>query len=221
MTALNPEFMAQFRAARPSVPAVLKWIEALRSGKYNQSCGLLHNNGALCCLGVAGRVFGFEDLEHADTSEVSNFLVPNLGFEKLTDSRWYETFVVANDVDHWSFDQIADWLEIAINLQRTIDLLKALPYSRFNMETWRGTDPYMSDDRLMHSCGTTACIAGWAAIFDKKSGEGHAKYRAQEALGLNYHQANELFEPGSYYNKDRERAIAVLERFRDEGVIQW
>jgi hypothetical protein len=36
------------------------WLEALRSGKYKQTRGTLHNlnNGGFCCLGVAADVWG-------------------------------------------------------------------------------------------------------------------------------------------------------------------
>lgn len=30
-----------------------KWVEALRSGKYEQGCGYLRTNDGFCCLGVA------------------------------------------------------------------------------------------------------------------------------------------------------------------------
>lgn len=40
---LKPEFKA-------------KWLEALRSGKYNQCQGRLHKHGGFCCIGVAEEI---------------------------------------------------------------------------------------------------------------------------------------------------------------------
>lgn len=34
-----------------------KWCEALRSGKYKQTRGFLHDSDGYCCLGVACKVF--------------------------------------------------------------------------------------------------------------------------------------------------------------------
>jgi hypothetical protein len=46
------------------------WIEALRSGEYEQTTGTLHNtdDGGFCCLGVAACVWGISD---PDTMGVS------------------------------------------------------------------------------------------------------------------------------------------------------
>lgn len=37
-----------------------KWVAALRSGKYNQGCDYLNNNGEFCCLGVACDLYSKE-----------------------------------------------------------------------------------------------------------------------------------------------------------------
>jgi hypothetical protein len=34
-----------------------RWVEALRSGKYEQGGGYLHRDGRFCCLGVACDIF--------------------------------------------------------------------------------------------------------------------------------------------------------------------
>lgn len=39
----------------------LKWIAALRSGKFKQCDGTMHESGAHCCLGVAEILFGHPD----------------------------------------------------------------------------------------------------------------------------------------------------------------
>lgn len=38
-----------------------KWIEALRSGKYNQTQSRLHDNDGYCCLGVACDLYNKEN----------------------------------------------------------------------------------------------------------------------------------------------------------------
>lgn len=39
-----------------------KWVKALRSGKIEQARGaLIDEKGAMCCLGVLGRICGLED----------------------------------------------------------------------------------------------------------------------------------------------------------------
>jgi hypothetical protein len=46
------------------------WVEALRSGKYKQTQGTLHNlnTGGFCCLGVAAAVWGLATPEKMGTS---------------------------------------------------------------------------------------------------------------------------------------------------------
>ena len=53
--------------------AIRKWIEALRSGEYNQTSGTLHDKNGFCCLGVYALVNGlaskdqmFVDIDEAD-----------------------------------------------------------------------------------------------------------------------------------------------------------
>lgn len=36
---------------------IQKWIDALRSGKYEQAVGMLQNDRGYCCLGVACEIF--------------------------------------------------------------------------------------------------------------------------------------------------------------------
>jgi hypothetical protein len=36
-----------------NIPHLKKWVKALRSGKYNQTQSVLHDNDGFCCLGVA------------------------------------------------------------------------------------------------------------------------------------------------------------------------
>jgi hypothetical protein len=205
MGALNPEFMREFRAAKPSVPAVLAWIEALRSGRFD--------SGQHCCLAVA--------TETAIGNTSDGIRVEYLGFENPPSEPYqlWDAFSQANDTDNWTFDQIADWLETAINLQRTIDLLSALPDERFNISSLRTNS--VSDEELQHNCGTAACIAGWASLFHLAPIRVY--YRAQYALGLDRQQAEYLFLPIGWDRQawTREDAIATLIRFRDTGEISW
>ena len=40
-----------------------KWVEALRSGKYKQTSGSLHDDNGFCCLGVACEISGLGEWE--------------------------------------------------------------------------------------------------------------------------------------------------------------
>jgi hypothetical protein len=224
MGSLNPEFMREFRAAKPSVPAVLAWVEALRSDTYQQQRGAIFGieRNTACCLGVA--VTHFEHTEIDTTDEAGDYLIKDLGFAfepKILGNYgfWWSPFAEANDVDNWTFDQIADWLETAINLQRTIDLLSALPDERFNISSLRTNS--VSDEELQHNCGTAACIAGWASLFRPDARNPYS--RARDALGLDAQQAEYLFLPIGWDRQawTREQAIATLIRFRDTGEISW
>lgn len=55
-------------------PLQRKWLAALRSGKYKQTNGVLHNyaNGGFCCLGVAAHVcLGAEPLKLSSSGSLS------------------------------------------------------------------------------------------------------------------------------------------------------
>jgi hypothetical protein len=43
-------------------PNQQQWITALRSGKYTQGKGCLHNTDGFCCLGVAAKEFLTDDV---------------------------------------------------------------------------------------------------------------------------------------------------------------
>ena len=56
-------------------PNQAKWLAALRSGDYRQNTiGLLNNNGAFCCLGVAAEIFKdeFTSVDRAGTTTLYN-----------------------------------------------------------------------------------------------------------------------------------------------------
>ncbi|MEM6815307.1 MAG: hypothetical protein AAF600_13130 [Bacteroidota bacterium] len=100
-----------------------KWIEALRSGKYNQGKGYLHNDGGYCCLGVACRIFGTSknNLEgktyifkqkkfdsHLMLPKTNQ--IPDLLKGDLNESDFVSKVSEMNDRG-LTFNQIADWVE--------------------------------------------------------------------------------------------------------------
>ena len=102
------------------------WIQALRSGKYKQGQLVLHNlsNDSYCCLGVACALFA-EQLNLTTThteycvkyDRYSSYL-PDAVAELLQLRDQYgsskknsTSLVLLNDINKYSFDQIADELE--------------------------------------------------------------------------------------------------------------
>lgn len=49
------------------------WVEALRSGKYQQGKELLHWEGRFCCLGVACAIYGVSTDEMAEHPNLARF----------------------------------------------------------------------------------------------------------------------------------------------------
>jgi hypothetical protein len=43
-----------------------RWVQALRSGKYQQATGVLYDGNGYCCLGVACDVLGIKFLQDGD-----------------------------------------------------------------------------------------------------------------------------------------------------------
>lgn len=96
-----------------------KWIEALRSGKYQQCRLSLHDtlNDQYCCLGV---LCDITNIPHEDKHNRRHYifeqggpansgLIPN-GFCNL--NRVYISILVdLNDAFKKSFDEIATWIE--------------------------------------------------------------------------------------------------------------
>jgi hypothetical protein len=50
-------------------PNQQQWITALRSGKYTQGKGCLHNTEGFCCLGVAAKEFLTDDVVVAEVTD--------------------------------------------------------------------------------------------------------------------------------------------------------
>lgn len=79
-----------------------KWVEALRSGQYEQTAEQLVCGGAYCCLGVLCIVAGY-DIGDSDTS-----------YRKLDGLLGnYGPFIDLNDNQGKTFAEIADFIQTA------------------------------------------------------------------------------------------------------------
>lgn len=103
----------------PDVKA--KWLEALRSGKYEQTQGCLTNgNETFCCLGVLcdvtdPKAWGAHDEWYYGTGEDKDSEVGNLPFGfriaiGMSDEA-ERRLVLMNDSDCLTFPEIANWIE--------------------------------------------------------------------------------------------------------------
>ena len=95
-----------------------KWLEALRSGDYEQGTGTLCRKGKYCCLGVGGKVVGMRD----DTLKVNDVFdkdlwVGNVHYMKSKIPSQLINIVISsqltrmNDLHGKSFSEIADYIE--------------------------------------------------------------------------------------------------------------
>lgn len=103
-----------------------KWIDALKSGKYNQTTGVLHDQYGFCCLGVVCDVIepnwdednnyvtgelhfdenGNEDIKTLDI-ELNDFYRNKLGLTHKQEI----ILIKMNDKQNKSFIEIAEYLE--------------------------------------------------------------------------------------------------------------
>ncbi len=95
-----------------------KWVEALRSGDYEQGIGYLCRDGKYCCLGVLAHING--DLETSDgrCGVFGNTVYFYEGYLPLTLLRKYglvpseaEILIKMNDIGGNQFDTIAVYIE--------------------------------------------------------------------------------------------------------------
>lgn len=92
-----------------------KWINALRSGEFKQGIRFLFEKSSdtYCCLGVLGRVCGYND-EDLNAAYLHNFK-NNSGYPKEfligEDSDFRGTLIAMNDRSGNSFSEIADYIE--------------------------------------------------------------------------------------------------------------
>jgi len=108
-----------------ALPGLTKWVQALRSGNYQQGTGSLHENGQYCCLGVLcetqGRLVGGSDGGETRTRlHVKNPLyatlsgcgsLPYVITVSISGGHHYRQLTYLNDTLHLTFPQIADILE--------------------------------------------------------------------------------------------------------------
>lgn len=109
-----------------------KWVESLRNGTFTQGTGALFDylEDDYCCLGVLCRIFLPEEFESHNMlgyGNLTSFLEDNIEGKKELDknltSFMYnlenmknfelleEILVNLNDIEEYSFDQIADYIE--------------------------------------------------------------------------------------------------------------
>jgi len=102
---------------------ITKWVDALKSGEYEQTVGALRNEWGYCCLGVAcdvaiknGLNVIVEEVEGEDVSyDGSLAYLPEsvsgwLGLEEMPYAlvaNNERSLVCLNDSDLWTLDQIA------------------------------------------------------------------------------------------------------------------
>ena len=117
-----------------------------------------------------------------------------------------------------------------------ITQLGKIPARKFGMSEWirgmvTGVKPEDAVANEKNTCGTSACIAGWAVLMysdNPQAGSG-ASEKAQDLLGLTSIQADRLFygrNPDGHAVKDlkhikREEAIDVLNILLETGEVRW
>lgn len=99
--------MRQSREAK-----IQEWTAALRSGKYKQGKGWLYKDDKYCCLGV------YADLNDIATEIGGNELayLPALEWEKLDMPIKQSNLSALNDGREFTFNQIADVIEVLTDL---------------------------------------------------------------------------------------------------------
>jgi hypothetical protein len=102
-------------------------------------------------------------------------------------------------------------------------------YFNFNGEENR----YSTVAQDIHTCGTTACIAGFAYIMAKPDGPSYEADRnwnftdfrgreiAKSWLGITETQAFNLFESNARLDITPEQAAQVLDRLAETGEVSW
>ena len=99
------------------------WIEALRSGDYEQGQGCLRIEGAHCCLGVLGELVGFDDLKGVYLSKYYSEDEPPI-FLKLP--RVIQHALAGYNDNGYSFEDIADYLE-SVPVEELLSATECLP----------------------------------------------------------------------------------------------
>lgn len=100
---------------------VIKWIEALRSGEYEQGRSSLHKEGSYCCLGVAVEVLHGADVWIEDYAPSGIHFYGHDRLSEILESNDINSLglfvddeyelINMNDKQCLTFSQIADWIE--------------------------------------------------------------------------------------------------------------
>lgn len=97
---------------------IKKWVEALRSGKYEQGVGYLCKDGNYCCLGVACDLFADHKVKinNSIVYDGNYYTMPPSVMKKLgltEECGQYDenSLSYLNDHDEYTFEQIADLIE--------------------------------------------------------------------------------------------------------------
>lgn len=97
-------------------PQVVKWIAALRSGKYKQGSGYLCRGDRYCCIGVlAVEVLGMEEKRKPSQEEV-DYVLLGAGFLTSLPKHMFpedvqSALICMNDIHLNTFETIACYLE--------------------------------------------------------------------------------------------------------------
>ena len=129
------------------------------------------------------------------------------------------------------------------NLQKTRDLIASQPPEALKMDSWFADEDAFDyvygededgDEGLIgirtpeHTCGTAACIGGWAVmqlardlgvtVIPTEWGIGSA---AARYLGLDSTQADRLFHPSYLSERTQAEALATLNHLIATGEVEW
>jgi len=97
-----------------------RWIRALRSGRYTQGTGALHDDrsNTYCCLGVLSQIVNKKRPKphYTYTHRINNTcdgaeLSPKFMKKVGLDVNIMDILIRMNDENRLNFEQIADWLE--------------------------------------------------------------------------------------------------------------
>jgi hypothetical protein len=91
-----------------------KWVDALRSGKYEQAYCVVRMHDKFCALGVLADVYDPEGW-HLDDHRLNVHSAYNKAGFGLSQND-INSIVTVNDGHKWSFDQIADWIEANVKM---------------------------------------------------------------------------------------------------------
>lgn len=101
------------------------WVEALRSGRYTQTKRRLKDNKGYCCLGVLCEISNLDKFTKIENSIENPYLyLGNIGMPHDEIREWaglkpynpksnlLDKLTQLNDSEGYSFDQIADYIEV-------------------------------------------------------------------------------------------------------------